>query len=250
MIDTITEKCFSIKLPSPLIKSNIKGLKNQAGRNNLGKITSYNKGGGHKQNYRIIDFKRYDSSIDIVLSLEYDPNRTSDIAAIYSFSKKKFSYVLAPKGLSSGDILKSNDLASLNLGHSIPFSEIPVGTFIHNISYFKGKTGQLSRAAGTFSQLVEKNIKYCEIVLKNGKRKKLSLEAYATLGTVSSRHFEVKKKKAGRSRWLNKRPTVRGVAMNPVDHPHGGGEGKTSGGRASVTPWGKPTKKGKKTRKT
>ena len=240
MIDTIT------KLHSPLIKSNIKGLKNQAGRNNLGKITSFNKGGGHKQNYRVIDFMRYSSSVEIVLSIEYDPNRTSYIAAIYSFSKKKFSYVLASQGLSPGDILKSNYLASLNLGHSMSFSKIPLGAFISNISYYKGKPGCMSRAAGTFSQLVEKNIKYCEIIFKNGKRKKLSIDAYATLGMVSSSCvFEAKRKKAGRSRWLNKRPKVRGVAMNPIDHPHGGGEGKTSGGRASVTPWGKPTKNGK-----
>ena len=240
MIDTIT------KLHFPLIKSNIKGLKNQAGRNNLGKITSFNKGGGHKQNYRVIDFIRYSSSVEIVLSLEYDPNRTSYIAAVYSLSKKKFSYVLAPKGLFPGDILKSNYTASLNLGHSMPFSKIPLGTFICNISYSKGKPGRMSRAAGAFSQLVEKNLKYCEIIFKNGKRKKLSINAYAMLGMVSSCVSEAKIKKAGRSRWLNKRPKVRGVAMNPIDHPHGGGEGKTSGGRASVTPWGKPTKNGSK----
>ena len=235
----------------PLIKSSLKGFKNQAGRNNIGKITSFNKGGGHKQNYRKINFKRFDSSVAIVLNLEYDPNRTSDIAAIYSFSKKTFGYILAPEGLSSGDILKSNSLASLHLGHSLPFSKIPVGAFIHNIAYRKGKNGQISRAAGTFSQLLEKNIKYCEILLKNGKRKKLSIDAFATLGVVSSlsRSNLRLKKKAGRSRWLNKRPKVRGVAMNPVDHPHGGGEGKTSGGRMSVTPWGKPTKNGKKTRR-
>ena len=244
-----TEKCLKTEVFLPLLKSSIKGLKNQAGRNHLGKITSFNKGGGHKQNYRKIDFIRSDSSVDIVLSIEYDPNRTSNIAAIYSFSKKSFSYVLAPLGLSSGDILKSNDFASLNLGHSLPFSGIPVGTFVYNVAHFQSKKGQISRAAGTFSQLIEKNLQYCEIVLKNGKKKKLPIEAYATLGIVSSRHANVKNKKAGRSRWLNKRPKVRGVAMNPVDHPHGGGEGKTSGGRVSVTPWGKPTKNGKSTRK-
>merc|ERR1712177_22426 len=185
-IDIVAERYSNNKLPSPLVKSHIKGFKNQAGRNNLGRITSFNKGGGHKQNYRVIDFKRFDSSFDIVLSLEYDPNRTACIAALYSISKKKFSYILAAQGLSSGDILKSNHFASFNLGHSMPFSEIPVGTFIHNISYSKGKIGRMSRAAGTFAQLIEKNIEHCEILLKNGKKKRLSIDAYATLGIVSS----------------------------------------------------------------
>jgi large subunit ribosomal protein L2 len=232
---------------SPFIKSKIKGIKKSSGRNNQGKITSYHKGGGHKQKYRKINFYRTNDSIGIITTIEYDPNRTANIASVYDIETKGYFYILAPKNLNIGDIVKSGSNAEPLLGHSLPISKIPVGSFIHNISPKKNKKAQISRAAGTFSYLIEKTSNYCQIKISSGEQRLLATECHATIGIVSNEfNFLTNKGKAGRSRWLNKRPTVRGVAMNPIDHPHGGGEGKSSG--ASLTPWGKPTKSGSTSR--
>lgn len=230
----------------PLIKQKIKGLKNSSGRNHSGKITSYHKGGGHKQKYRSINFYRNINSIEIVTSIEYDPNRTAYIASVYNFLANSYSYILAPKNLEIGDIVKSGLNADAKIGHSLPLSKIPVGSLIHNISLKSKGKAQISRSAGTFSQLIKKTSKYSCIKLSSGKLKYVFSDCYASLGIVSNEYSFLKKiGKAGRSRWLNKRPIVRGVAMNPIDHPHGGGEGKTSGNKTPQTPWGKPTKRGK-----
>ena len=230
----------------PFIKNMIHGQKNNAGKNNAGKITVRHKGGGHKKRYRKIDFIRNNDSIGIVVSLEYDPYRTAFIASIYDFLNFNYFYIIAPKNLNIGDIVKSGLNAEVKIGHTLTLTKIPVGSFIHNISLKKNKKARFSRSAGTSSQLIEKNSNYCRIILSSGKQKSLPNTCHATIGTVSIElAFFTRINKAGRNRWLNKRPTVRGVAMNPIDHPHGGGEGKTSGGRSSVTPWGKPTKNGK-----
>lgn len=230
----------------PCLKSNIKGLKNSAGKNFSGQITSYHKGGGHKTKYRKINFKRTIDDEGIVISLEYDPYRSANIAAIYSYSLLDYYYIVAPKHLNIGDIVSSGTTAKPKNGNSIPMSKIPVGCLIHNISTDKNSKAIVSRSAGTFSQLIEKTSKYCKIKLSSGKYITLPIYCFATIGVVSNEiNLLTTIGKAGRSRWLNKRPIVRGVAMNPVDHPHGGGEGKTSGGRTSVTPWGRPTKGGK-----
>ena len=230
----------------PFIKNMIHGQKNNAGKNNEGKITVRHKGGGHKKRYRKIDFIRNNDSIGIVVSLEYDPYRTAFIASIYDFLNFNYFYKIAPKNLRIGDIVKSGLNAEIKIGHTLTLTKIPVESFIHNISLKKNKKARFSRSAGTSSQLIEKNSNYCQIILSSGKQKSLPNTCHATIGTVSNEFaFFTRINKAGRNRWLNKRPTVRGVAMNPIDHPHGGGEGKTSGGRSSVTPWGKPTKNGK-----
>lgn len=223
----------------PFIKVQVKGLKNSSGRNNSGKIMSYQKGGGHKKNYRKIDFYRTKNSTGIVSSIEYDPNRTANIASVYDFLTQTYFYMIAPKNLKIGDIVKSGLNAEPKLGHSLPISKIPVGSFIHNISPKTQKPGQISRSAGTFSYLIEKTSKHGRIKVSSGEQRNLSINCYATLGIVSNElHFLTTVGKAGRSRWLNRRPKVRGVAMNPIDHPHGGGEGKKSG--SSLSPWGKP----------
>jgi large subunit ribosomal protein L2 len=226
-----------------LIKSDVFGTKNSSGRNSLGTITSFHKGGGHKRKYRKINFCKKLSVSGIITSIEYDPYRTANIASVFNFSDKKYFYMLAPKNLLIGDIIKSGPKAELKLGHSLPFSKIPVGSLVHNVSVKTGKKFQVSRSAGTFSQLIEKTANYARIKLSSGEQRYLSINCYATIGIVSNEFlFLTTLGKAGRARWLNKRPKVRGVAMNPIDHPHGGGEGKTSGGRTSVTPWGKPCK--------
>jgi large subunit ribosomal protein L2 len=228
----------------PLIKKKIKGLITSSGRNNSGKITVRHKGGGHKRKYRQIEFNRKFESIGIICSIEYDPNRNADIASIYDFSSNTFFYILAPKNLQTGDIVKSGSNIKAKLGNSLPISEIPIGSLIHNISRTPSKPAQISRAAGTFSRLKEKTLDYAKLELSSGKHIIISSKCYATIGRVSNELVSLTQKgKAGRSRWFNRRPTVRGVAMNPIDHPHGGGEGKKSGkGR---TPWGKTTKPGK-----
>jgi len=229
---------------TPLLKSEVKGLKNSSGRNNTGRITSFHKGGGHKQNYRKIDFTRKKNTVGIVTSIEYDPNRTANIASVYDFSLKKYSYIISPKNLEVGNIIKSGLNAEISLGHSLPISKIPEGCFIYNVSYKKNGLSKISRAAGTFTNLLEKNSTDCRIILPSGEQRKISIDCYASIGIVSNElHSSISINKAGRSRWLNKRPTVRGVAMNPIDHPHGGGEGRKSG--KDVTPWGKPNKRGK-----
>ena len=229
-----------------LIKGMTTGRKNTAGRNSSGKITVHHKGGGHKKKYRKIDFVRNEDSIGIITSLEYDPYRTAYIASVYDFLNHKCFYIIAPKNLNIGDIVKSGFNAEVKIGHSLALMKIPIGGFIHNISLRENKNAQLIRSAGTNAQLIEKTSKYCRIVLSSGIHKFIPPTCQATIGTVSNEFSLFKRiNKAGRNRWLNKRPTVRGVAMNPIDHPHGGGEGKSSGGRSSVTPWGKPTKNGK-----
>ena len=232
----------------PLVKSCIKGKKNPNGRNNSGKITIRHKGGGHKKKYRILDFFRNNVSTGITTTIEYDPHRNANIAAIFDISTSKFTYIIAPKNLKIGDIVKSGPNAETKIGHSLPISKIPVGSYIHNISPKFKKPAQISRSAGTFSRLIEKTLNYAKIELSSGEQRFISVKCYATLGIVSNEFaFLTRLGKAGQSRWLNKRPSVRGVAMNPIDHPHGGGEGKKSG--AGRTPWGKPTR-GKKTTQT
>jgi large subunit ribosomal protein L2 len=234
-----------------LLKTKIKGQKNTAGRNSTGRITAYHKGGGHKRKYREINFNRIIESTGIVISIEHDPYRSANIAAIYNLETNNYFYILAPKNLKIGDIVKSGLNADAKNGHSLPIAKIPIGSFIHNVSVRPGKNAQISRAAGTFCQLIEKTSNYGRLKLCSGEHRNVSIECFATIGIVSNEFsFLTTLGKAGRSRWLNKRPHVRGVAMNPIDHPHGGGEGKTSGGRSSVTPWGKPTKGGKTSRST
>jgi large subunit ribosomal protein L2 len=222
----------------PLLKFKLKGLTNSAGRNNQGKITSYHKGGGHKKKYREINFRRIENSKGIVCSIEYDPNRNTNIASIYDNIKKKFFYIIAPKNLNIGDIVESGNNIEPKLGNSLFIENIPVGTFIHNVAPTVKHYSQISRSAGTFSKIKEKTLNYALIELSSGEQRILSPKCYATIGVVSNESSFLKKfYKAGQMRWLNKRPTVRGVAMNPVDHPHGGGEGKKSG--INKTPWGK-----------
>jgi large subunit ribosomal protein L2 len=219
-----------------------------SGRNNKGRLTIRHRGGGHKKLYRIIDFRRDKREIAAkVVSLEYDPNRSARIALLsYSDGEKK--YILAPDGLAVGATVIAGDSADILLGNSLPLKNIPLGTMIHNIELKVGKGGQMARSAGTAAQLLAKEAGYAQIKLPSGETRMVSLECYATIGQVGNLNYEnVSIGKAGRSRWLGKRPTVRGVAMNPIDHPHGGGEGKTSGGRHPVSPWGLPTK-GYKTR--
>lgn len=220
-----------------LVKNMIVGKKNVAGKNSSGKITVYHKGGGHKKKYRKINFIRSEDSIGIVTSLEYDPYRTAFIASIYDFLNAKYFYIIAPKNLNIGSIIKSGFNADIKIGHCLTLMKIPVGGFIHNVSLKENKKAQLTRSAGTSAQLIETTSKYCRIILSSGTHKFISPTCQATIGTVSNEFSFFKTiNKAGRNRWLNKRPTVRGVAMNPIDHPHGGGEGKSSGGRSSVTP--------------
>lgn len=237
----LLNKSFLKKVP--LIKSKIVGKLNASGRNNQGKITVRHKGGGIKHKYRLINFKINLIITGIITSLEYDPNRTAYIASVYDLLKKNYSYILAPLNLNVGDIVKSGYDAAVKLGHTLYFKDIPVGCFIYCISEKSNNLAKYCRSAGTYSTLIKKTRKFSLIKLSSGKHKLLSNASFATIGIASNENNFLKiLAKAGRSRWLNKRPSVRGVAMNPIDHPHGGGEGKTSGGRSSVTPWGKPTK--------
>ena len=218
------------------------------GRNALGRLTARHIGGGHKQKYRIIDFRREKTSIPAkVASIEYDPNRSARIALLHYVDGEK-RYILAPLDLKVGDTVISGPEADIKPGNSLPLRAIPLGTIIHNVELKIGKGAQLARSAGTFAQLMSKEGKYSQIKLPSGEVRLILQDCYATIGQVGNiDHENVNIGKAGRSRWLGKRPKVRGVAMNPVDHPHGGGEGRTSGGRHPVTPWGIPTK-GYKTR--
>lgn len=231
----------------PILKSKIKGIKNSSGRNHSGKITVFHKGGGVKQKYRDINFDRTLNSTGIVCSLEHDPNRNAYIAAIFDLLNSTFFYILAPKGLKVGEIVRSGSEIEPSLGSSLPISGIPIGIPIYNVSPKFGKKAQIARSAGTFCVIKEKTEKYAVIELSSGELRYISSKCFASIGEVSKElHFLTKLGKAGRSRWLNKRPTVRGVAMNPIDHPHGGGEGKKSGN--SRTPWGKPNRRGKTSR--
>ncbi len=229
-------------------KSLLVTLKKTGGRNSFGRVTSRHIGGGHKQKYRIIDFRRDKRGIPAkVASIEYDPNRSARIALLhYSDGEKR--YILAPLNLNVGDVIIASADADIKPGNSLPLRAIPLGTIIHNIELKLGKGGQLARSAGTFAQLMAKEGKYAQVKLPSGEVRMVLQDCVATIGQVGNiDHENVSIGKAGRSRWLGKRPKVRGVAMNPVDHPHGGGEGRTSGGRHPVTPWGIPTK-GYKTR--
>ena len=226
-----------------LLKNKIKGSKTSSGRNSFGRITIRHRGGGHKRKLRKLTFNRENDSIGIILSIEYDPNRNSFISAVYDFMAKNYYYILSPKGITIGNIIKAGSSSNSLLGHSTPLRKIPLGSYIHNVALKKNMKGQVSRSAGTYSILLEKNLNYARIRLSSGKHKNISNTCFATLGIVSNENiFLTSIGKAGRSRWLNKRPKTRGVAMNPIDHPHGGGEGKTSGGKIQLTPWGIPTK--------
>lgn len=229
-------------------KSLIIGLSNSGGRNNDGRITAYRKGGGHKKSYRMIDFVRNKDNMNATVErIEYDPNRTAFIALI-KYDDGLKSYIIAPQKLQSGDNISSGIEVDIKTGNCLPLRNIPIGTIIHNIEMKPGKGAQIARSAGTYAQLVGKDINMALVKLRSGEVRMVSSNCRATIGAVSNPDQQnIMIGKAGRSRWLGIKPSVRGVAMNPVDHPHGGGEGKTSGGRHPVTPWGKCTK-GKKTR--
>lgn len=220
----------------------------KAGRNNAGRITTRHRGGGHKHHYRHVDFKRTKEVPAKVERIEYDPNRTALIALI-CYNDGERSYILAPKGLKVGDTVQAGPTANKEqVGNALPLRNIPVGTFIHNLEGMPGKGGQYARAAGTSAQLVAKENDLAVIRFRSGEMKRFNINCRATIGELSnSEHNLISLGKAGAKRWRGIRPTVRGVAMNPVDHPHGGGEGRTSGGRHPVSPWGQPTK-GKRTR--
>ncbi|HEY8436617.1 MAG TPA: 50S ribosomal protein L2 [Haloplasmataceae bacterium] len=218
-------------------------LTKKAGRNNQGKITVRHRGGGHKRKYRIIDFKRDKDNIPgRVATIEYDPNRSAHIALInYADGEKR--YIIAPEGLEVGMTVMSGENVDIKVGNALPLQNIPVGTFIHNIELYPGKGGQLVRAAGTSAQIQGREDRYVLVRLASGEVRKILGTCRATIGTVGNKeHFLVRIGKAGRSRWLGRRPSVRGSVMNPVDHPHGGGEGKQPIGlKSPMTPWGKPT---------
>ena len=230
-------------------KALLRPLKKSGGRNALGRMTNRHRGGGHKRQYRIIDFKRDKDGVPArVASIEYDPNRSARIALLHYADGEK-RYILAPDGLNVGDRVIAGDEVKATLGNAMPIGKMPLGTIIHNVELYPGKGGQMARSAGAQVQLVGKEGKYCILRLPSGEMRNVNSRCYATVGQVGNQeHFNISLGKAGRSRWLGRRPKVRGVAMSPVDHPHGGGEGKSSGGRHPVTPWGVPTK-GYKTRK-
>jgi large subunit ribosomal protein L2 len=225
------------------------GKKRISGRNNNGRMTLRRRGGGSKKLYRRIDFKRDKKDIEAkVETIEYDPNRSARIALL-SYLDGERRYILAPDGLKVGDRVIAGDNVKATLGNAMPVGNMPLGTVVHNIELYPGRGGQMARSAGTLVQIVGKEGKNCTVKLPSGEMRHINVKCYATVGQVGNQdHFNISFGKAGRSRWLGKRPKVRGVAMNPVDHPHGGGEGKSSGGRHPVTPWGVPTK-GYKTRK-
>ncbi|AOY59752.1 MULTISPECIES: 50S ribosomal protein L2 [Desulfococcus] len=230
-------------------KSLLRVLKKQGGRNTNGRITCRHRGGGHKRHYRVIDFKRDKIGIPAkVASIEYDPNRSARIALLYYADGEK-RYILAPVNLAVGDQVMSGPEADIKPGNTLPIKNIPLGTLIHNIELRVGKGGQIVRSAGTFAQLMAKEDRYAQIKLPSGEVRMVLLTCQATIGQVGNVVSEnIALGKAGRKRWLGSRPKVRGVAMNPVDHPMGGGEGRSSGGRHPCTPWGIPTK-GYRTRK-
>ena len=230
---------------APLLEKKSKS----GGRNNNGRITTRHIGGGHKQHYRVIDFKRNKDDIPAKIErLEYDPNRSANIALVlYADGERR--YIIAPKGIKAGDDIMSGDTSAIKPGNTLPLRNIPVGSVVHCIEMKPGKGAQIARSAGTSAQLVAREGQHVTLRLRSGEMRKVLSECRATLGEVSNSEHSLRKLgKAGASRWRGVRPTVRGVAMNPVDHPHGGGEGRTSGGRHPVSPWGMPTK-GYKTRK-
>ncbi len=230
------------------VKNLTEGLTGKGGRNNLGRVTARRRGGGHKRRYRIIDFKRRKLDMPATVErIEYDPNRTAFIALI-RYEDDVLNYIIAPQRLKVGDTVIAGERTDVKPGNAMPMASIPVGTIIHNVEMKLGRGGQIARSAGTYVQLVGRDAGYAQIKLSSGELRMVRAECFATVGAVSNPdQSNIKLGKAGRKRWLGKRPSVRGVVMNPVDHPHGGGEGRTSGGRHPVTPWGKPTK-GRKTR--
>jgi large subunit ribosomal protein L2 len=230
------------------VKGLTEGLTSSGGRNNYGRVTARFQGGGHKRAYRIVDFKRRKlDAVATVERLEYDPNRTAFIALI-KYADGELSYILAPQRLAAGDQVVAGEAVDVKPGNAMPLASMPVGTIIHNIELKPGKGGQIARSAGAYAQLVGRDQGMAILRLNSGEQRVVHGSCFATVGAVSNPdHGNINDGKAGRSRWRGKRPHNRGVTMNPVDHPHGGGEGRTSGGRHPVSPWGKPTK-GKKTR--
>ena len=243
---SISNPELSAKRPE---KSLVTTLSKSGGRNNYGRVTSRHIGGGHKRKYRIIDFKREKIDIDAkVIAIEYDPNRSANIALL-SYKDGEKRYILSPDGISVGDVVVAGENVDIQPGNCLPMINIPLGTVIHNIEMKIGKGAQLVRSAGSSAQLMAKEGEYVLVRLPSGEVRKFHKKCRACIGSVGNReHESTKLGKAGRNRWMGRRPSVRGVAMNPVDHPMGGGEGKSSGGRHPCTPWGYPTK-GYKTRK-
>jgi len=229
-------------------RSLVAPIKRTGGRNNNGRMTSRRMGGGHKRRYRLIDFKRNKLEVPgTVAAIEYDPNRTARIALIHYVDGEK-AYIVAPVGLGVGDTVVASDSADIRPGNALRLTQIPLGTFVHNVELKVGRGGQICRSAGCYAQVMAKEGKYVLLRLPSGELRNVLGECRATVGQVGNiEHENVQLGKAGRARWLGYRPYVRGTAMNPIDHPHGGGEGRTKGGRHPVTPWGKPTK-GYKTR--
>ncbi len=230
------------------VKALTRGLSGSGGRNNQGRITARRRGGGHKRRYRIVDFVRRKFDVAAkVERLEYDPNRSAFIALL-RYADGELAYILAPQRLQVGDEVMSGERVDVRPGNAMPLKNMPIGTIVHNVEMKPGKGGQIARAAGTYVQLVGRDAGLAILRLSSGEQRMVHGDCMATVGAVSNPdNSNIKLGKAGRKRWLGKRPSVRGVAMNPVDHPHGGGEGRTSGGRHPVTPWGKSTK-GKRTR--
>ncbi len=230
------------------VKSLTEGLTKSGGRNNTGRTTARRIGGGHKRRYRIIDFKRRKWDMNATVErIEYDPNRTAFIALL-RYEDDELNYIIAPQRLKVGDTVVAGQKVDIKPGNAMPLGSMPVGTIVHNVEMKPGKGGQIARSAGAYAQLVGRDQGYAQLKLMSGESRIVRQECIATVGAVSNPDQQnIKLGKAGRNRWLGKRPSVRGVVMNPVDHPHGGGEGRTSGGRHPVTPWGKPTK-GKRTR--
>ncbi|MGL4722577.1 MAG: 50S ribosomal protein L2 [Desulfovibrionaceae bacterium] len=240
--------CFTEVTRKGPEKSLTVGIGRSSGRNNYGRITSRHRGGGHKRKYRIIDFIRSKKDISAkVAHIEYDPNRTAYIALLF-YSDGEKRYIVAPAGIKQGDCVVSGEKVDIRVGNALPIRNIPVGTVIHCIEMEPGRGARLCRSAGSSAQLIAKEGKYASLRLPSGEVRKILATCTATIGQCSNaEHENISSGKAGRSRWLGKRPKVRGVAMNPIDHPHGGGEGRSSGGRHPVSPWGMSTK-GYKTR--
>ncbi len=231
------------------VKALTKGASKSGGRNNQGRMTARRRGGGHKRRYRIVDFRRRKFGVPATVErLEYDPNRSAFIALL-RYDDGEQAYIVAPQRLRPGDSVVADEQADIKPGNAMPMQSMPVGTIVHNVEMKPGRGGQIARAAGNYAQLVGKDAGYALLRLSSGEQRMVRAECMATVGAVSNADNQnIKLGKAGRNRWRGRRPKVRGVAMNPVDHPHGGGEGRSSGGRHPVTPWGVPTK-GKRTRR-
>ncbi|AQU84669.1 MAG: 50S ribosomal protein L2 [Halomonas sp.] len=245
VVKIVGEELYKGRAYAPLLEKQSKS----GGRNNNGRITTRHVGGGHRHHYRLIDFKRTKDGIPATVErLEHDPNRSAHIALL-KYADGERRYIIAPKGVSAGDVLESGVNAPIKKGNALPLRNIPLGSTVHGIELKPGKGAQIARSAGTSAQLVARDGNYATLRLRSGEMRKVLAECRATLGEVSNSEHSLRQLgKAGAKRWRGVRPTVRGVAMNPVDHPHGGGEGRTSGGRHPVSPWGVPTK-GHKTRK-